>query len=300
MDWFKHILVAASPGHLDVPTWRSAVALATANEARVTVLDVVEPLASRRRSINTEGRTIDLQQSMLCDRAERLHRFVERTRGTTEVTARVKTGNPAIEVIRHVISYGCDLVIVGRPKPAKGQPSVSSGVMQLLRKCPVPVWAMRPTRAKTLRVLALVDPNLSDPIRDSLTDLVLEMASSMVRHTDGELHVAHAWSFAALDDEHRWLFEMLMVRHGIKEQGGQIHLVEGEPGWVLPLLAKQLNITLIVMGAVARTGLTGFIMGNTAETMLRSVECSVLAVKPAGFVSPVQLSDRRPDEVLFS
>ncbi len=300
MDRFKHILVAASPGRLDVPTLRSAVALAAANRASVTVLDVVEPLPSWRRPVTVEGGTIDLEQSMLCNRAERLHRFAHRTRGATEVEAHVTMGKPEIEVIRHVLSHGSDLVIVGKPKPAKGQPSFTSGVTQLLRKCPVPVWAMRPTRAKTLRVLALVDPDPSDPIRDSLNDLVLELATSMARHTDGELHVAHAWSLAALDDEHRWLFEALTVRHSIKEQGGQIHLVEGEPGWALPVLAKQLNITLIVMGTVARTGLTGFIMGNTAETVLRSVKCSVLALKPKGFVSPVQLSDQRPDETLFS
>jgi hypothetical protein len=29
-------------------------------------------------------------------------------------------------------------------------------------------------------------------------------------------------------------------------------------------------------------------MGNTAETILRSVRCSVLAVKPEGFVTPVK------------
>lgn len=44
------------------------------------------------------------------------------------------------------------------------------------------------------------------------------------------------------------------------------------------------------MGRVARTGLSGLFMGNTAETVLRSVDCSVLALKPDGFVSPVRLS----------
>ena len=57
---------------------------------------------------------------------------------------------------------------------------------------------------------------------------------------------------------------------------------------MLPHLAERLDIGLIVMGTVARTGLGGLIMGNTAETILRSVECSVLAVKPEGFVTPVK------------
>jgi nucleotide-binding universal stress UspA family protein len=41
------------------------------------------------------------------------------------------------------------------------------------------------------------------------------------------------------------------------------------------------------MGTVARTGISGFFMGNTAETILNQLNCSVLAVKPHGFVTPV-------------
>jgi len=44
------------------------------------------------------------------------------------------------------------------------------------------------------------------------------------------------------------------------------------------------------MGTVGRTGIQGFFIGNTAEEILNQVECSVLAVKPPGFQTPV------PDE----
>jgi hypothetical protein len=45
------------------------------------------------------------------------------------------------------------------------------------------------------------------------------------------------------------------------------------------------------MGTVARTGIAGFVMGNTAEMMLRQLRGSVLAVKPPGFVTPVTLPE---------
>jgi nucleotide-binding universal stress UspA family protein len=41
------------------------------------------------------------------------------------------------------------------------------------------------------------------------------------------------------------------------------------------------------MGTVARTGIAGLVMGNTAERVLRRLHGSVLAVKPPGVVSPV-------------
>lgn len=42
---------------------------------------------------------------------------------------------------------------------------------------------------------------------------------------------------------------------------------------------------------VARTGVAGIIMGNTAETILNQIDCSILAIKPPGFVTPVKLED---------
>jgi nucleotide-binding universal stress UspA family protein len=53
------------------------------------------------------------------------------------------------------------------------------------------------------------------------------------------------------------------------------------------MLDERLQIDCIVMGTVARTGVRGFIMGNTAETVLEQIDCSVLAIKPQGFVTPV-------------
>ena len=43
------------------------------------------------------------------------------------------------------------------------------------------------------------------------------------------------------------------------------------------------------MGTVGRHGLSGILIGNTAEDILSNVDCSVLALKPDGFVSPVRL-----------
>ena len=56
-------------------------------------------------------------------------------------------------------------------------------------------------------------------------------------------------------------------------------------GWV----SANDQIDLLVMGTVCRTGLAGFIIGNTAEEVLSALNCSVLTVKPEGFVSPVTL-----------
>lgn len=69
----------------------------------------------------------------------------------------------------------------------------------------------------------------------------------------------------------------------------QLHVHKGDPGEAIPALASELNADLVIMGTVARTGIPGFIIGNTAESILYNLDCSVMAVKPEGFISPVTL-----------
>lgn len=71
--------------------------------------------------------------------------------------------------------------------------------------------------------------------------------------------------------------------------GPHKHLIKGPPRNEVPGLAKSLQVDLVVMGTVARTGVPGFLIGNTAEAMPGQIDCPVLAVKPAGFVTPVTL-----------
>mgnify|MGYP000134418441 CR=1 FL=1 len=141
--------------------------------------------------------------------------------------------------------------------------------------------------------------------------------TTLAHHIDGELHLGHAWTLEGegtlrtspfvevpprvinvmvqeTEVVHRDQLNVLAERHHLGELGASIHMVSGEPGVVLPRLADRLDIGLIVMGNVGRTGLKGLIMGNNDETILRSVRCSVLAVKPPGFVTPVKLRHRSP------
>lgn len=312
MKKFTNILVAACPGFLEVPVLKKAARLAAANDAKLTVLDVVEPIPQRRRTVNAEGRIFDLQALLIDDRQRQLSETVE-SADLDDVGVEVMAGKPYIEVTRYAMANDCDLVIVGESPPREGEARiVAPDVTQLIRACPTPVWVMCPSSARKLRILALLDPDPFDPVRDSLNNAVLDLATSITRWEDGELHVAHAWQlvgesmmrspfFLDLPDaeveavvqevsqEKETQLGKLAARHGVEELGGQTHLIKGLAREVLPELSERLQINLIVMGTVARRGLSGLIMGNTAETMLRSVRCSILTVKPEGFVSPVSV-----------
>ena len=58
---------------------------------------------------------------------------------------------------------------------------------------------------------------------------------------------------------------------------------------MIPAFVHEQSVDLVVMGTVARSGVSGIIMGNTAEQILDQLGCSVLALKPEGFVCPIKL-----------
>jgi nucleotide-binding universal stress UspA family protein len=281
------------------------------------VIDVVAPLPPWRKTVNVEGRVIDLEAAISHDREERLRHLLDTTARGPEVEVVESVGEPFIEVIRQILTDDHDLLMVGEPVAERpDEPHLSSGVMKLLRKCPVPVWVFRSGRSGPGRVLALVDPCPDDRVRDGLNDLIMDLATSLARRQNWELHLGHAWtlegeatlrssSYEGLPGEivdimvreaeliRLGQVEELSSRYG-SEPERSIHLVEGAPDVALPRLIDRLDVDLVVMGTVGRTGLRGLIMGNTAETILRSVRCSVLAVKPEGFGTPVRIQ-RQPN-----
>ena len=69
-----------------------------------------------------------------------------------------------------------------------------------------------------------------------------------------------------------------------------ILLVAGIAGEVVPDVATSCNMNPIVMGTVARTDTPGLFIGTNAETIIDNVEIPILAVKPSGFTTPVELA----------
>ena len=82
----------------------------------------------------------------------------------------------------------------------------------------------------------------------------------------------------------------LLQKYDLQDLNHRVHLLKGEAGRVIPELVEKKRADLIVMGTLSRTGVAGFLIGNTAEKILNKVDCAVLAVKPDEFVTPVKLS----------
>lgn len=88
-------------------------------------------------------------------------------------------------------------------------------------------------------------------------------------------------------NQHRSALEGVIQKSGIQGKM-QVHHVRGRADAMIPKVIADRDIDVLVMGTLGRTGIPGFIIGNTAENVVQKLECSLLALKPGGFVSPVK------------
>jgi universal stress protein E len=70
------------------------------------------------------------------------------------------------------------------------------------------------------------------------------------------------------------------------------HLVEELPLEAIPQVVRQTRSSIVVMGAISRSGFKGAFIGNTAERVLDDLSCDLLVVKPQRFVNRVQRARR--------
>ena len=192
--------------------------------------------------------------------------------------------------------------------------------MQLLRNCPCPVWLTRAEENSNYAcILAAVDfnPDIPDAIDQNLNQQILELSSSLALSDFAALHLVHVWDalgemIVSLWSDNPNEASMAYVEgvrssheralHQLRQQlrdhigteaynhlSPQFHLRRGTASRVIPEMVKELQADLVVMGTVARTGIAGLLIGNTAEAILEQLQCSVLAIKPDGFLTPVKL-----------
>ena len=289
-----------------------AVSLAKNNEAQLTVFAVVKERSVDARMVFTHMPLEELHSRMIDDYRKKVDALAaDIGQHGVDVRSQVVTGIPFLEIIRQVLRDKHDLVILASEGKGGIQDRLFGATsMHLMRKCPCPVWVVK--RAQTrpyTRILAAVDPSIDDSRRGAINPVILQMASGMARMEAGELHIIHAWqlfgeryvrssgmTMASVQEakmlekkQHKQRFDTLLNRAGVADLKPYVHLIEGSPEDCIPELVAEKGIDLLVMGTVCRIGIAGFLIGNTAEEVLNQVDCSVLTIKPEGFVTPVPI-----------
>lgn len=233
--------------------------------------------------------------------------------GAVEISIElVSDKTPSIKIIQYVLQHGHDLVIK-EAEPRDGGGSGFKAIdMELLRKCPCAMWLSRPIAhsRQHIQVAVAIDPESTEQAAEDLSKRMLELSRSLADSCSGELHIVSCWDYefesflrgsvwvkatdaqisdAVLDAQHkhRTALERLIKASGISGSH-RVHHLRGKAEECIPSFTTDKKIDILVMGTVARTGIPGFIIGNTAENIVQKLSCSLMALKPQGFVSPVK------------
>lgn len=311
MKQFKSILAATDTRLDDHPIIDEAAEIARQNKASLKIVDSVPEFSWTTRLVMKDHER--LRDLIAREKQAKLDALAApiRDRGV-DVETKVLWGKTSVEVIREVLRSRHDLVL----RVAKGNDSRREGYfgttgVRLLRECPCAVWLVAPaTVPEYEHVLGCVDTSTGDELDAELNHKVYKLSSLVSQHYGARLSIIHAWSVfgdellryrlaptdhaammrASREQVEGQLDEFLQT-HGssVRERG--VHVIHGDAPAVIPEFAREQGVDLVVIGTVARSGAVGMIIGNTAEQILNRIECSVLALKPDAFVSPITLGD---------
>lgn len=306
MRRFKHILVGVDLSQADrfvstelpppsVEAVERALWLAKHNSARLTFFYALDVSAATERMIMESDGGKD---TVLGEAQDVLEQLAARAIAKgVPAAVEVRFGKSWLELIRQVLRNEHDLVVAGTRHQGAWQGFLmgSTGI-KLLRKCPCPVWITQPQPEKAVKSI-LVAHDLR-----SVGDLAMELGCSMAELHGAQLHVLHSLEVHELDNslsarisgDRSAAFRARSERHINAQLANydlakppRVHIVTDPPDFMILEHINKHAIELLVMGTIARTGISGFVVGNTAERLLPHISCSVVAVKPDDFICPV-------------
>jgi universal stress protein E len=216
--------------------------------------------------------------------------------------------SPAYEaIIRRAHATKADLIVAERHAGRHIAPALLHlNDWELLRRSPVPVLLVK-SSARYVHpvVLAAVDPghSLGKPAR--LDGAILALGSAVTAALGGRLYAVHAYvpvpgglrPTDALDPETaarinarmaagaRARFERVLTR--VRVPRSRRLLLALPASQAIGAAAARTRSAIVVMGAVSRSGLRRWVLGNTAESLLDHLSCDLLIVKPPRFDSGV-------------
>ena len=156
---------------------------------------------------------------------------------------------------------------------------------------------------KNASILASVHVGSENHNHLGLNDAMVEQMNSLTERLGAQPYLVNAYPVTpanitielpefdpstytnAVRGHHLTAMKALRQKHGYDESKTVVE--QGLPEDVIPEVAQRLNAAMVVVGTTGRTGLSAVFIGNTAEHIIDNINCDVLALKPLGYVSPL-------------
>lgn len=308
MKQFHHILFVSTRIHGEQEALKQALLFAERNKASLNVLILCPQFPD---TIAAHQKPYEL---FLKDNAQKQLKIAKSILAVKKININIEIewgATPDIKIIQNVIRQHYDLV-VKEAEDNENKTGFKALDMALLHKCPCALFIHRSSGhiSPNFNVAVAIDSTNDTPAAHELSLNLLRMSQVIAKHYNSGLSIVSCWNSVlerylhghylvniprqqidevAIRDSNNHLDALyeLIKQSGIGDKQN-IYQLKGNPADLVPAFVTEQKIDILVMGTVARTGIAGFIIGNTAENILYKINCSLLALKPPGFVSPVQ------------
>jgi len=165
---------------------------------------------------------------------------------------------------------------------------------KLMRHLPCPILIASHTKWKSSpNILMTLDLSHNDKKHKQLNELALEWGKYWAQANHEELHAVYSIPIAKplleleiVDQREVELKKAPAAMDKLKTYLAQYemdsvtcHVPAGPPEKTIPHLAGELHSDLVIMGCLGREGVTGFLLGNTAEKVLHNIRTDCLILK---------------------
>lgn len=300
MTPFKNILVVVDSTQSDHPQLRRAMKLAEHGGVQLHLVDVVKDVNLTVRLLSRDY--VHIHELLVKEKREQLQLLVEQcTAHGLQAQGEVLEGVTSQVTLAAAKRTGADLIV----RATKGAGSLQTGHLgtssqKLIQRLPCSMWlADAQHEPECKKIVATVDASPDDDAHRQLNQRILQLATSLATRERASLLVCYVWSLYGADllkhrlpesefesllefnrQQHRESFEKLLSEFDLHANGPSARMLEGEPSTAIPELCEQEQADLLICGTVARHGLPGLLLGNTAERIVNRVGCSILAVTP--------------------
>ena len=317
MSTIRRILLAVKdPWARSLPALEKTTQLARALGARVQVFHALSnPLYIDMAEV--EGVSLSKLEQTAHTRAIKRLKILARRVEQAGVRAEsvVQWDFPPHEaIIRAGRSFNADLIIAERHATAHHLAWMLRFTdFELLRLAPVPVLLVKTRQAYDHpAILAAVDPShaYSKPLK--LDREILSCAATITQALRGSLHAIFAYNplpvpateaalaltgvadTIAVEAQERATKALARVLNGATIPNSRRHVVPRHPVDAIADAAEEIGCSIVVMGAISRSGFKRLVLGNTAEHVFDDLSCDVLIVKPKRFASRIPRARRGP------
>ncbi len=300
MKSFKNILVVVDSTQAKHPELQRAMKLAEQGGVKLHLVDIVKDASLTVRLLSRDY--LHIHELLVKEKREQLQVLVEHCKSHgIAAEGEVLEGVSSHLTLLAAQRIGADLIVRATKGPGSRQTgNLGTSSQKLIQRLPCAMWlADHDHEPECKTIVASVDASPGDEAHRQLNERIMQVAIELAERERAKLLVCYVWSLYGAEmlrhrmptsefesllefnrQQHRESFEALLSAHDLHAGSPSAHMLEGEPSEAIPAFCEQEAADLLICGTVARKGIPGLLLGNTAEHIVNRVGCSILPVTP--------------------